>query len=737
MQSKIMSRLKKDTFWSLIKNKDTIEKILEKYSGEEILPYFSVDYLLKLNYYKGCKIILDGIRNEEDDNELTVLNGEFIHNISLETEQQLYPDLLLYNKSNGKYIICELKRSKEAERQAVTELLGYELEIKNHLPLASNSEVLMILISFNYSALLQHSIESLILDNKPIMCLTPIIKDNEFEYFDIFFPECWTNTNYALLNEKAFQGITYSISNKLNREEEENTENLIHISLTAVEYVRGNCEKYKQHGFSMIWVSNNPSQVCVFITIFLMNPYYIFCNSSNRTKKSPVVENINKYMNDYQLDAVNYGSAEFAFSDAYQYLKNDVDVMEECNVDLYSFRRDMIYKGNAIKCDCWGEFGEAIRFAFLNKNVKAITNPRYVNFNEPILFFKLFDLITENYLFASGFDKLYDYFKFGVKIGCLSNLCLNYSDLNMNDMGLPVDENNAVIEQLISPVFELKNKILWDLYKLENSLQEIQMRYNLDGGIKKFDASNKKSFVELSRYLLNFMKNFRDCMNERCKIIMDMGYKNGAFFDDWFWSLIEINEKAFFESEIINYVYPVFCEFLWELIRTEDISIKSDLFQVLSDLSGVFDRTAAEGENGAQQLCKDFAAIDSKKYNNVMSELEDGLKIKLTKKYFKCVLRQYKSFDLPQDYVSSLDLIGKFDVEFLIQCIENEEESRRSGMFIEIKDNNSPAIARAAEGTVLAKTIALTPKGKIAIHRVCGEIETINFVDLRELSDLA
>ena len=98
MQSKIMSRLKKDTFWSLIKNKDTIEKILEKYSGEEILPYFSVDYLLKLNYYKGCKIILDGIRNEEDDNELTVLNGEFIHNISLETEQQLYPDLLLYNK---------------------------------------------------------------------------------------------------------------------------------------------------------------------------------------------------------------------------------------------------------------------------------------------------------------------------------------------------------------------------------------------------------------------------------------------------------------------------------------------------------------------------------------------------------------------------------------------------------------------------------------------------------------
>ena len=60
----------------------------------------------------------------------------------------------------------------------------------------------------------------------------------------------------------------------------------------------------------------------------------------------------------------------------------------------------------------------------------------------------------------------------------------------------------------------------------------------------------------------------------------------------------------------------------------------------------------------------------------------------------------------------------------------------RNGIFIHIKDNNSPTIARAVEGTALAKTIALTPKGKIAIYREYGGIEFTEFVDFQDLLDL-
>lgn len=84
----------------------------------------------------------------------------------------------------------------------------------------------MVFISLDYSTFLQHSIESFILDNKPIICLIFKIAKNQFSYF---FPEYGTNTNYALLNEKTFQGISYSISNKFNQEEEKDMEDLMNM----------------------------------------------------------------------------------------------------------------------------------------------------------------------------------------------------------------------------------------------------------------------------------------------------------------------------------------------------------------------------------------------------------------------------------------------------------------------------------------------------------------------------
>ncbi|WP_286082230.1 hypothetical protein [Parablautia intestinalis] len=733
LQEKIINKFKTNTFFDLIKNKHIVEKTLEKFSDDEMLPYLSVDYLLRLNYFKGCKIVLEGIENKEYNNELTILNGESIRNISLEDEQQLYPDLLLYNKSKGKYIIGELKRSKETERQAITELLGYELEIKNHLPLSANSDILMILISFDYSTLLQHSIESLILDSKPVMCLVPVIEDDEFQYFDIFVPDCWTNTNYPFLDEKAFQGTTYSVYNLSDQEEEKSIVDSLDMSLTAIEYVKGKCEKYKLHGFSLIWLPDDLEGERICITIFLVNPYYIFYHSSNRTAGTPITDNINENIEDYQLHAMNYDMVHFVFSEADRYLRQDMDVMIDSNMDLHSFRKYMIYKGNAVKCDCWGEFGESIRLAFLKENIRKGINPRWGDFHEPVVFFKLFDLITENYIFVSGFDNLYDYFIFGVKIGCLSNLCIYYSAIKTNDEGESVDENNIVTEKIVPLISQLKNRILWEIYKLENSLQEIQMRYDLDLEMKRFDVSDKKCFDELSQYMLDFMVKFKKHINEKCRLIMDMGYQNGAFFDDFFWKMTGLEQQNFFKSNIINTIYPVFCEGLRELIDLQDISIDSELFQILIELSEIFPVSFTGGREGAHQLCKEYAAIPAKQFNETMDGLEKDLKARLVKKYFKYVLMQSKSFEVRSEYISTMDLLKKFDMDFLLKCV-TQERNKQNRICIYIKDNDSPAIVQAVDGTVLAKEIDLAPKEKIAVYREYGGIELIEFIDLQELS---
>lgn len=733
LQSQIVHKLQTKTFWNLIRNKEVIDDILSVHFSEETLPYLSIDYLLKLNYYKGCKIVLDGLTDQESDNQLEILNGESIQNISMKKEELLYPDLLLYNRSNGKYIIGELKRSKSTERQAITELLGYELEIKNHLPLVSNADILLLLISFDYSALLQHSIETLILDHKSIMCLVPVIKNGQFECFDIFYPDCWTNTNCPILQDQAFQGLTYSISCK----EHENLteEDLLKLTLASAEYIKGHVETYYHHGFSVIWVPNDPYLKKVFITVFLINPYYIFYSSSNITGKGQLIKHINKSLDIYSLHEVNDKSVEFIFSSARKYLENSAIVTAEYEVNLAAFRKDIMYQGTPIQCDCWGEFGEEIRQAFLNNNIRKRINPKYIKYSDPPVFFKLLDLTTENYIFGRGFNLLYDFFQFGIKIGSINTLIQLYDTFNLNENGLPVNEEGKIDVDMIYWVLSLNNKIIIEAARLENSLQEIQERYNFGGGIEHFDTNSKQGLNKLKRYLLNTMEEFNKLTSERCQLFIYIGFNYCVFFDDFLWKLFEkdINTVASIQLEIIEVVYPIFCDFLWELITTKDIPPETELFSILPSLADVFNISYKTGHNGSHQLCMDFAATSSGKYNNLMNSLPENFKLDIMKKHFSSLLKQHKSLEFQKQYTPLEKILQKSDVRHLIQCIKALDKRKQRLSFIEIGEYDTVSIAYAPEESALAKMLAQKPDEKIAVYRQFGIAEFIEFVDYQKL----
>jgi hypothetical protein len=73
----------------------------------------------------------------------------------------LFPDLVLVSDEDNKIIIVEIKRSNQTAREALTELLAYDHEVKNLLPFLSNFEVLFCIISTDYSTLLCLIIRSL------------------------------------------------------------------------------------------------------------------------------------------------------------------------------------------------------------------------------------------------------------------------------------------------------------------------------------------------------------------------------------------------------------------------------------------------------------------------------------------------------------------------------------------------------------------------------------------------
>lgn len=82
--------------------------------------------------------------------------------ISLDRSELLFVDLLYTSPATGTVVVVEIKRARTTARETVTELLGYEQEVRNHLPFAARSDICFVVVSTDYSTLLEHSLASLI-----------------------------------------------------------------------------------------------------------------------------------------------------------------------------------------------------------------------------------------------------------------------------------------------------------------------------------------------------------------------------------------------------------------------------------------------------------------------------------------------------------------------------------------------------------------------------------------------
>jgi len=58
--------------------------------------------------------------------------------------------------------VFELKTSGRTAREAITELLAHDHEVRTHLPFLSNDELCLVVVSIDFPTLLDHSIAALI-----------------------------------------------------------------------------------------------------------------------------------------------------------------------------------------------------------------------------------------------------------------------------------------------------------------------------------------------------------------------------------------------------------------------------------------------------------------------------------------------------------------------------------------------------------------------------------------------
>lgn len=162
------------TFLDLIKNSDDIEipEITDKND-------FDLDKILKINNLKKYSDILE----ELIDLEIILADK----NISFEKQEILRPDIVLFNPDrNYTFVVVEIKKDKQTEREALTELLAYQQEIKNACPFISDKNINFVLISKDWSPLLRHSVENInSWTTKSILPLKLNINDNDDIEFEL------------------------------------------------------------------------------------------------------------------------------------------------------------------------------------------------------------------------------------------------------------------------------------------------------------------------------------------------------------------------------------------------------------------------------------------------------------------------------------------------------------------------------------------------------------------------
>ena len=151
LQEKLVELLRKNGSLADLINEESYD-ILIKNKKEE----YGINEIVSQKYISSVEKVMDLIAC---DGNIIFDDGK--KNISKKSQEGLHPDFVIYNEEDDAYVIIELKVSSNAERQAVTEVMAYQLEIRNYLPGLSNYNIPIVIISQDYRPLLKHAVASM------------------------------------------------------------------------------------------------------------------------------------------------------------------------------------------------------------------------------------------------------------------------------------------------------------------------------------------------------------------------------------------------------------------------------------------------------------------------------------------------------------------------------------------------------------------------------------------------
>ncbi|WP_323988647.1 hypothetical protein [Pseudomonas canadensis] len=229
----------------------------------DLLPAFSIDEYVRTRFAESASTVIGSLKSVE------VLTSN--NNISITKNEILKPDLVCINPETNQLIIFELKKSNQTGRQALTELLAYEHELKNHLPFLSNYDATFVLISTEWSTLLEHAATSAVMwSNKNLLCLHLEPEPNNYQ-FKVHKPSTWNITGTPFFPDDSVSTITISFEIPSTMDDEEAD----HCLYNALSFYAREAEQTGLHGFGLLSKNLNKESSRE-ITLCAASPFAFF-----------------------------------------------------------------------------------------------------------------------------------------------------------------------------------------------------------------------------------------------------------------------------------------------------------------------------------------------------------------------------------------------------------------------------------------------------------------------------
>ncbi|BAL27103.1 hypothetical protein [Azoarcus sp. KH32C] len=502
-----------------------IDAAVKSFDQRVGIPAFGFDHLSRRANVRAAATVL---------NNLTLLDIVAVDkSISLTTGEVLRPDILCFNPESRTLVVFEIKRDKLTERQAVTELAGYEQELRNALPFLGDFDVNFVVISTHWDTLLSHAISNFNTWSGKHCLALKVSADSRPFTLTCHVPDAWQLRGGNGLPQEALQTIDVYLYEDGDGDDEEDDEQIPVALITAINIIARSGDRHESHGFVMLWRDHaNLGNGQWSLTLCGVDPIamHAWCRRHGLpTRSSKLTDYLEQHAKDMpsQVPSSIYKIAK----DAFPVLRGKYSPMFEtaCAWDdkMALLRR----RASPIYFEFWGVLGDYAREFICHQDVRE----RYIPYIEHYgldwthadVALPLIGNICGDIPFPDGVVRCSDAFETGIKLG-LHEALAKISQESANE------ERN--LAALMRWTLLEATRVAIEMAEIYRTVAEVEEPPPPLSSAKSTRASSATS---LCTWVMDHLIGEDNPVHQRC---FELGRWGALFFSDW---LDEREQQAF------------------------------------------------------------------------------------------------------------------------------------------------------------------------------------------------